>query len=358
MLPSLHAFSPRGRRPFVAILSDDAHALRDARLGSWETHPGLRLNYTRRASLHAQREASSYALSDLLLHITRADSEVEGAEFPFLHRDILRLALNDPGTPMARDTPQHSTTSSLPPPPPPVVVRTAMDASNAAGSAPLRIGFLGNGQNPTNHLAVQWFLSSCWGRLRARHPTVRLRLAGNKPNFRMRSDGTEIPCDARVTLHCGWAWATEYASATAQNGVDELGFLGETALEDELRTWTMMIVPVLQTTGINTKVCPQCVPISLCDARRDAWSPRPSHARRGRPSAAIQTVPATHTQVYEALRRGIPLVITRSAFAPFEPVSGLDAALFADNSSEFTEAVRWPSIHDLLPAALPALRRG
>ena len=29
LLPSLHAYSPHSRRPFVAILSDDAHALRD-----------------------------------------------------------------------------------------------------------------------------------------------------------------------------------------------------------------------------------------------------------------------------------------------------------------------------------------
>ena len=59
LLPSLHAFSPAHRRPFAAILSDDAHALRDSRLAGWEQHRGLSANYSSRALQHVERQLSA-----------------------------------------------------------------------------------------------------------------------------------------------------------------------------------------------------------------------------------------------------------------------------------------------------------
>ena len=282
LLPPLHAFSPPGRRPFVAILSDDAHALRDARLASWEDHPGLRANYSARALQHEQREAAAYSLADMLLHITRADSSAERESFPFVRKyGLLRLSL---AAGEAKDAAGARSTAAA-----------GAAPSSSAVAAVERIGFLGNGQTPTNHLAIQWFLRSCWGALRARHPSLRLRLVGVRPGFRVGSDLRERACDAARDVHCGWAWGSPYLGAEPANGVDELGFLGDGDLGPELESWRLMIVPVLQTTGVNTKV-------------------------------------------YAALRLGIPLVITRAAAAPFE-LNGTAAALLADDAAGFTAAV-------------------
>ena len=51
----------------------------------------------------------------------------------------------------------------------------------------------------------------------------------------------------------GWAQGSAYFGSEAANGIDELGFLPEAALEPELLSWRAMVVPVLSTTGINTK---------------------------------------------------------------------------------------------------------
>ena len=309
VLPALHTFSPRGRRPFVAILSDDAHALRDARLGSWEAHAGLRANYTLRATQHAHREATAYAFADLLLHITQADSSAERAAFPFARRfGLLRLALdrdasNDGGSASGHSSGSGSDSDSS----------RATNSSSGGGDGSIarrrlvptsdldlapqpRVGFLGNGWTPTNHLAVQWFLANCWAPLRARHPALRLRLIGMKPAHRMGADGRERACSPSRELHCGWAWGTPYAGSEREHGIDELGFVDDAELDAELASWSLMAVPVLQTTGVNTKV-------------------------------------------FEALRLGIPLVITSTALAPFEVAANSSAALVADDSAAFVAAV-------------------
>lgn len=306
VLPALHAFSPRGHRPFVAVLSDDAHAQRDAWLASWESHPGLSSNYSARATQHAHREATAYALSDLLLHITSADSMAERAAFPFVARfGVLRFALSERSSGVNSSGGSSSGGSS----------DSADNGSSSSGSgggstvgAPVasasvslgmpRVGFLGNGFTPTNHLAVQWFLNECWPALRARFPALRLRIVGQRPGYRVSVDGQERACDKARELHCGWAWATRYMGAEAANGIDELGFVSQAVLDAELASWAAMVVPVLRTTGINTKV-------------------------------------------YEALRLGLPLVITSAAISPFEveATPNGSTAIIADDVHSFTAAV-------------------
>jgi hypothetical protein len=84
----------------------------------------------------------------------------------------------------------------------------------------------------------------------------------------------------------------------AANGIDELGFVSQAALDAELASWAAMVVPVLRTTGINTKV-------------------------------------------YEALRLGLPLVITSAAISPFEveATPNGSTAIIADDVHSFTAAV-------------------
>lgn len=136
VLPQLHTFSPAHRRPFVAILSDDAHALRDKRLASWEQHEGLRANFSARALAHVERQRRVYPLADLMLHLTKADSDAERALFPSVRRwGLLRLSLQDIESELA-----------------PAIAAAAIGRTPAAQSqrstpsAALRIGFLGNGQ--------------------------------------------------------------------------------------------------------------------------------------------------------------------------------------------------------------------
>lgn len=137
LLPSLHAFSPAHRRPFVAILSDDAHALRDKRLASWEEHPGLRANYSARAMFHIERQRNIYPLADLMLHLTQSDSDAERALFPSVARwSLLRLSLLDIEAELA---PILAAATSLSP-------SSAAESLVASSKSSLRVGFLGNGQ--------------------------------------------------------------------------------------------------------------------------------------------------------------------------------------------------------------------
>jgi multidrug efflux pump subunit AcrA (membrane-fusion protein) len=75
-------------------------------------------------------------------------------------------------------------------------------------------------------------------------------------------------------------------------------FVSQAALDAELASWAAMVVPVLRTTGINTKV-------------------------------------------YEALRLGLPLVITSAAISPFEveATPNGSTAIIADDVHSFTAAV-------------------
>ena len=62
-------------------------------------------------------------------------------------------------------------------------------------------------------------------------------------------------CDPERTPHCTWAWGTPYQGREEAAGIDALGFVADGEMRAELHSWRAMIVPVLQTTGVNTKVC-------------------------------------------------------------------------------------------------------
>ena len=76
----------------------------------------------------------------------------------------------------------------------------------------------------------------------------------------MGADGAEhAACNASADAHCGWASRTPYEvdgrGVAGGGGVDELGFVAnDGAVLAEVATWRAMIVPVLHTTGVNTKV--------------------------------------------------------------------------------------------------------
>ena len=150
-----------------------------------------------------------------------------------------------------------------------------------AEGAQLRFGFIGNGVTPTNHLAVQWFLKSVWPSVRASLPNVRLRLVGYAPDDRPRKV-QHTPCaPAGSAVRCGWAWQTVYAGDEASGGVDELGFISDEDMLKELLSWRGMVVPILRSTGVNTKILPalQVSGKRRCGAERDGDTTAPLLSR-------------------------------------------------------------------------------
>jgi len=155
------------------------------------------------------------------------------------------------------------------------------------------VGFIGNGLTPTNHLGIQWYLEHCWEDVRRQLPGVRMRLIGRPPGERMVK-GIPVPCIKTEDPHCGWAWGTMYSGREAENGIDELGYLSAEGLLEEVLSWRLMIVPVLRTTGVNTKIL-------------------------------------------VALELGVPLVITPVAASPFDLPENETIVAFADQALDFVQ---------------------
>jgi hypothetical protein len=276
VLPLVRAHAPADRQPFVALLSDDAHSIRSSRLGEVEIHLATRNGYNGRARNYWFRQKHMYRLADMVMHISAMDQVAEKESYPFIkHYNLLRMPIRafrilNKNTPVA-------VTSRLDRP----FLRTA------------NIGFIGNGMTPTNHLGIQWFLEHCWEDLQRQLPGVRLRLIGRPPGERTLK-GQQVACVKNEDPHCGWAWGTPYSGAEAENGIDELGYLSADEMLDEVLSWRLFIVPVLRTTGINTKIL-------------------------------------------VALELGVPLVITPVAASPFDFPENETIVAFADQALDFVQ---------------------
>jgi len=120
-----------------------------------------------------------------------------------------------------------------------------------------------------------------------------MRLIGRPPGERTLK-GQQVPCVKREDAHCGWAWGTSYSGYEAQHGIDELGYLSAEGLLEEVLSWRLMIVPVLRTTGVNTKIL-------------------------------------------VALELGVPLVITPVAASPFDFQDNETVVAFASQAADFVQ---------------------
>jgi polysaccharide biosynthesis protein PslH len=92
-------------------------------------------------------------------------------------------------------------------------------------TAPPRIGFIGPLDYFPNRDGIQWFVNECWPRIKRELPLVRLRLMG--PG----SDGPLKPLGADV---------------------DGLGWLPSPS--EEIKTWSLMIVPIRVGGGTRVKI--------------------------------------------------------------------------------------------------------
>ena len=214
-----------------------------------------------------------YSMIDMAMHISPMDQVAEKESYPFVkYYKLLRMPIRAFRI-LNKNTPASMQDRSF--------LRTA------------NIGFIGNGMTPTNHLGIQWFLENCWEDLQRQLPGVRMRLIGRPPGERMLK-GLPVPCVRTEDAHCGWAWGTPYAGVEAENGIDELGYLSSEELLAEVLSWRLMIVPVLRTTGVNTKIL-------------------------------------------VALELGVPLVITPVAASPFDIPENETVVAFADQALDFVQ---------------------
>jgi polysaccharide biosynthesis protein PslH len=90
---------------------------------------------------------------------------------------------------------------------------------------PPRIGFIGPLDYPPNSDGVRWFVKYCWPRIKSRIPDVRLRLAGPGSDGHLKPVGTDI---------------------------DGLGWLPDPS--EEIKTWSLMIVPLRVGGGTRVKI--------------------------------------------------------------------------------------------------------
>jgi len=144
-------------------------------------------------------------------------------------------------------------------------VAPAASGRDAPAGDALHVGFVGNGVTPTNHLAIEWFLDQVWPEMRRAIPALRLRLVGFPPDDRPKKQHSS-PCKPDGPTRCGWAWGTQYAGKEVAGGIDALGFLSSSDFVSELLGWRAMVVPILRSTGVNTKLLPALqwgVPIVL-----------------------------------------------------------------------------------------------
>lgn len=92
-------------------------------------------------------------------------------------------------------------------------------------STPPRIGFVGFLEFLPNRKGLQWFIENCWSLIRLALPEVRLRIVGKG------SDGLAFPDSA---------------------GIEFLG--GVSDADEEMRTWSAMIVPIHTGAGMRIKI--------------------------------------------------------------------------------------------------------
>lgn len=92
-------------------------------------------------------------------------------------------------------------------------------------AAPPRIGFIGNFDHFPNREGIHWFTNRCWPQIKCEVPDARLRLVGSGSDGPLKPPGPDI---------------------------DGLGWLANA--EDEIKTWSVMVVPIRIGAGTRVKI--------------------------------------------------------------------------------------------------------
>jgi len=81
LLPTLLTNAPRGRRPFIGVLSDDAHSAKAAMMAGWEPAEERKAMWRGKMRSLPPRQAAVYSLADAVVHISDSDSRLERVAF-------------------------------------------------------------------------------------------------------------------------------------------------------------------------------------------------------------------------------------------------------------------------------------
>eukprot|EP01062_Namystynia_karyoxenos_P063254 TRINITY_DN56069_c0_g1_i1.p1 TRINITY_DN56069_c0_g1~~TRINITY_DN56069_c0_g1_i1.p1 ORF type:complete len:596 (+),score=142.58 TRINITY_DN56069_c0_g1_i1:87-1790(+) len=214
---------PRRPQPLLVALSDDAHGERERLMLLNETCPALRTAwYPPRIVQIPALEAKAYQAADAAAFISAADLS---ASRPLLPPGAAGLVERG----VAGAVPPAAVASPSPPGP--------------AWHERKGIVFVGNGGNPTNHQGMEWFIREVWPRLRE----------AGIPELTLIGKGPEVAVYCKVhRCHCGWVSAAD-PTAPVPAGVRLRGELSDDQLQAALLSARVMVVPVLQATGLVTK---------------------------------------------------------------------------------------------------------
>jgi len=199
----------------TVALSDDCHFVRQQLLNDTSS--------PRAPAWFLERERAIYCSADVVAFITELDAASCAANISALRERVVhgRSRMR-----VVRTGPQHRPRALSPLP----------------GGRDADFVFLGKGNNPTNYIAIQRFLSFAWPHVLAALPSARLFLVG------------EACAEDRP---CSWLHGTPYApragggaAAARLAGIHAVGF--DERLES-LAGRTAMVMPIFASTGVNTK---------------------------------------------------------------------------------------------------------
>jgi len=212
-LPVLRELVPE---VFNVVLTDDCHASREEMLSTQESIQSEKERSARFAEELRIREVAVQNMADFVAFITTEDLQL-----------CCNTPLSDCGVVRAAPIPRATSTVS------------PLGWQERDG-----VAFVGNGPNPTNYLAINWFLNYVWPLLRQRLPKLQLHLIGELPSWGRA-------CGERK-VRCSWTEESPYAGlSSAASGIVQHGRVADlSSLLSEMRVF---ISPIPESTGVNTK---------------------------------------------------------------------------------------------------------
>jgi len=197
----------------IIVFSDDVHYIRERQLAQYQRTPDQRARVLKRALRMQTEESKIYKACDLIMVITDSDRRDVVDNYLGLEDKVLsaRYVVGPWDVPV---TPSNSI----------LHLTSRLAVEHRSG-----LIFVGNGNNPTNIIAMRWYVENAAKSMWEVLPDVRLVCVGNY----WRKFLENVPN------------ASKYVQFT--------GYLSEKAMDKLLDTSRVFVSPIVASTGINTK---------------------------------------------------------------------------------------------------------
>jgi hypothetical protein len=223
--------------PPLAVFAFDAQAFRLQALARHEPNAAQAARHAAAAAAEGAREAALYGRADVFAMLTAEDLA------------SISPAWTRPGTPRLVVGFRDEVDARLGSEggsgvPPPLARALRLRATLPPFAARAGFAFMGSGNNPTNVLALHYFLRRVWPALRARLPGAQLHIIGAPPSRACKEHG----------VWCGWLAGTEYdggGGAPEASGITVHGLVADP--RSVLAGVRVALAPLVCGTGINTK---------------------------------------------------------------------------------------------------------